>query len=139
MTRLREVERDARALVRDHLDAVSKAERHYYRDECRDVQEVYLGSILNLSPSGKVYMPWATGNLEFCPRCKGHGSMWKTDRWDPLCQYKVECSWCGGLGCREAWLDQHWREALEREAEKHDCYIAAGEGDACDLFLGREN
>jgi hypothetical protein len=29
----------------------------------------YLGSILNISPSGKVYTPWANGNVRGCPAC----------------------------------------------------------------------
>lgn len=31
---------------------------------------VYLGSY-GITPSGKVYMPWATGNLTPCPTCRG--------------------------------------------------------------------
>lgn len=33
---------------------------------------VYLGSY-TISPSGKVYMPWALGNLTTCPTCRGTG------------------------------------------------------------------
>lgn len=32
----------------------------------------YLGSYI-ISPSGKVYMPWAHSNLTKCPACKGNG------------------------------------------------------------------
>lgn len=33
---------------------------------------VYLGSYV-ITPSSKVYMPWATGNLTPCPTCRGTG------------------------------------------------------------------
>ena len=39
------------------------------------LQTVYLGSILSLTPSGKVYMPWAHSNVNGCPRCKDIGLM----------------------------------------------------------------
>jgi len=35
----------------------------------------FLGTILSLTPSGKVYTPWATSNLSPCPRCKGTGTV----------------------------------------------------------------
>lgn len=34
---------------------------------------VGLGSVFSLTPSGKVYMPWATSNLRPCPCCNGTG------------------------------------------------------------------
>jgi len=46
----------------------------------------------------------------------------------------VDCSWCGGIGCREAFLDQEWYEALDQVAGEHGLYIESGEGDPCDLF-----
>ena len=33
----------------------------------------YLGSILSLSPSGKMYAPWACSNLSPCEGCNGKG------------------------------------------------------------------
>jgi Zn ribbon nucleic-acid-binding protein len=36
---------------------------------------VYLGSILNLSPSGKVYYPFASSNVTRCPFCHGNGNV----------------------------------------------------------------
>ena len=40
--------------------------------ECR---MLYLGSILNLTPSGKMYAPFACSNLDLCPACKGEGKV----------------------------------------------------------------
>ena len=35
------------------------------------IQTIYLGSILSLTPSGKVYTPWANSNVDLCTRCEG--------------------------------------------------------------------
>lgn len=44
-------------------------------DESCETRSVYLGSILSLSPSGKVYMPWACSNVMGCDTCKGSGTV----------------------------------------------------------------
>lgn len=44
-------------------------------DDDSVVGRCYIGSVMNLYPSGKYYMPWATGNLDVCPNCKGSGSV----------------------------------------------------------------
>jgi hypothetical protein len=46
------------------------------------------------------------------------------------------CVWCGGLGSREAYLDQVWHETLEDKASKYGIFVFSGEGDPCDLFIG---
>ena len=53
------------------------------------IQTIYLGSILSLTPSGKIYTPWANSNVDLCTRCKGegkiknkHGSIKKVDAID---------------------------------------------------------
>jgi len=40
--------------------------------ECR---RVYLGSIFSITPSGKVYAPFACSNVDSCSTCKGRGSV----------------------------------------------------------------
>ena len=35
----------------------------------------YLGSWLSLSPSGKIYAPWANSNVDACPVCSGSGGV----------------------------------------------------------------
>lgn len=45
----------------------------YEDDDGNKLQTIYLGSILNLTPSGKMYMPFACSNLSPCTRCKGTG------------------------------------------------------------------
>lgn len=34
---------------------------------------IFLGTVFALSPSGKYYTAWASGNLAPCPTCRGHG------------------------------------------------------------------
>jgi hypothetical protein len=44
-------------------------------DDDREVRRVYLGTIFSLTPSGKIYMPFACSNVAGdCPVCKGEGS-----------------------------------------------------------------
>lgn len=39
------------------------------------IQTIYLGSILSLTPSGKIYYPFAHSNVDLCTRCKGKGNI----------------------------------------------------------------
>ena len=57
---------------------------------------VYLGDLCSIFPSGKYYTPWANGNVSPCPECGGTG-----------------CGYCGGLGSREAYLDEVVWEILD--------------------------
>ena len=43
---------------------------------------------------------------------------------------------CGGLGSHEAYQDREFMDAMEKEANKYNCYIFNGEGDPCDIFIG---
>lgn len=38
-------------------------------------RRTYIGDHMSLSPSGKMYMPWATSNLDLCPECDGSGQL----------------------------------------------------------------
>lgn len=40
-----------------------------------EVRYIYLGSIFSISPSGKVYAPFACSNLNPCPFCNGSGKV----------------------------------------------------------------
>jgi len=44
------------------------------------------------------------------------------------------CAACGGLGSREAYLDELWYEKANDALETVDLYLEHGEGDPCDLF-----
>ena len=60
------------------IEKVTKLLDNANIDEDEDgnkIQTIYLGDIRNLTPSGKVYMPFACSNLEPCPRCNGTGGI----------------------------------------------------------------
>jgi len=82
------------------------------------VKSLFIGTVFNLTPSGKYYTFWACSNLEPCPVCDGKG-----------------CEYCGDLGSREAYLDQIFWEKLEKEAEEHGFYVTSSEGDPCDILV----
>jgi len=42
----------------------------YEDEEGNKIQTIYLGSILSLTPSGKIYYPFAHSNVDNCPKCK---------------------------------------------------------------------
>jgi hypothetical protein len=44
------------------------------------------------------------------------------------------CSWCGGGGSREAYLDELFTEELEAALSTVGASLTSGEGDPCDLF-----
>jgi len=118
--RLREARADGIRLVRlaaEHREGWSDWERPWHGDAWRRQRSYYLGSILTLSPSGKVYTPWACSNLTPCPRCRGRG-----------------CDHCGELGSREAHEDQAWREGIDDACSRYGLSWASG-GNVCDLYL----
>jgi len=48
-------------------------EAEAYEDDGTLIKTIYLGDIRSITPSGKVYTPWAHSNLDACPKCKGNG------------------------------------------------------------------
>jgi len=48
---------------------------------------------------------------------------------------KRSCTACGGMGSREAYLDECWREYAEALCESVGASLENGEGDPCDLFI----
>lgn len=50
-------------------------------------------------------------------------------------QAHAVCPRCGGLGCREAYLDGLYWDQLEAEAAAHGYAVANGEGDPTDVFV----
>ena len=132
------------------------------------LQTMYLGSILNLTPSGKVYYPFACSNVMGCPCCKGTGEiknkhrrkktiarlnktfrlMWPTTHNIEKLQKMrkqidwwkpiLECPECAGTGSLEARLDQDWQEQLERELETIGAWHHESEDDGCDVMISRE-
>ncbi len=66
------------------------------------------------------------------PQRQKMSRLWRRSlRYDPY----VSCDYCGGIGSREAYEDEVYREELEKEASEHGFYVTEGEGDPCDIFL----
>jgi len=129
-------------------------------DECDGmlIGRSYLGSVFSLTPSGKMYAPFACSNVMGCPGCNGRGMVRNPERngyrHAALKQRRdvarsrkrfgvlgiqhadverfrpfVSCDACGGLGSREAHLDEMWHEILEDVAGEHDIGIEWRDGD----------
>lgn len=100
--------------------------REYPQESFYDEEEYfscYLGSILNIYPSGKYYLPFACSNLDRCEHCRGKGYFGK-----------IRCIKCNGYGSSEAFLDELFAEALEEVSSDHGFWIESGDGCSTDLF-----
>jgi hypothetical protein len=162
--KIADVERRARELIEENLDALKVAEEvengEWSMDEGKH-RSLYLGTVMSIFPSGKFYTPWANSNVDPCPRCKGSGNGKMVpcsrchDGWRDIpliedakdfpeiqcwvCGGKgtqhMPCSHCGGMGSREAYEDERFREMMDTVANEHGVWVESGEGDFCDLFL----
>ena len=90
MGSIRDVERQARRLVRENVPFLEQYEDE--PDENGNIKEsVCLGTVFSLTPSGKYYTPFANGNVEPCHACQGHGT--RQDK-------QEDCRYCQGQGTR---------------------------------------
>lgn len=130
------------------------------------IQRVFIGNSLYISPSGKFYLPFACSNLEECPVCNGAGAIdnphynnalsvqareiFHSGKYDQheiraLCSMVIsicenpaaDCPFCGGLGSREAYLDQIFFDTMDEEADKIGAFIERSEGDPLYMYLSR--
>lgn len=70
---------------------------------------VGLGSVMALTPSGKYYTPWATGNLSNCPVCNGTG------RVSPLAPARRLKKWKNrNRRARRLWIKRYGAASLDR-------------------------
>ena len=46
-----------------------------YKDTSQEVRRVYLGDVFSLTPSGKMYTPFACSNVDACETCHGSGTV----------------------------------------------------------------
>jgi hypothetical protein len=53
-----------------------------------------------------------------------------------LTRYDKTCSYCNGVGSREAYLDELYSDKLNAEADERKLCVTSGEGDPCDIFVG---
>ena len=95
-------------------------------DEHGETRSVYLGTIMALTPSGKVYTPWANSNVNICQACNEN---------DVDFDGRASCGndACDGRCC-EAHADAVWWSQAEDEMDAAGYALMAGEGDPCDLF-----
>ena len=140
-----------------------------YEDENGNkFQTIYLGSILDLTPSGKFYTIFARSNLNPCTKCNGegvirnkHGKRKKLEKvmkkfrliWPTTENVELVmklrkqvdlwepikiCPECDGLGSLEARLDRDWWKQLEIELNEINAWTHGSEGDGCDILISRE-
>ena len=136
----REIKSNARDLIECAYDALKDEEWHdrdsdyapFDLEEGQEHRSICMGTVFSVMPSGKFYVPWACGNVVLCPRCKGGGV-----RHSLLTGAPAYCTYCSGLGSREAFEDEVMWEWLEHYADKVGCYVESGEGDPCDIFLSQ--
>lgn len=100
----------------------------------RSKRSVFLGSVMQLYPSGKFYTPYANSNIEPCEACANandgpcdetspcFGKEWT----EPLENPDNHCEVC---------RDMAYTKQLESEAKEFGYYIESGEGDATDIFI----
>jgi hypothetical protein len=143
-------------------------ENIYEDSDGNKLQTIYLGSILDLTPSRKVYMTFACGNVVPCTKCNGKGAIknkhgkrkkfekvmkkfrliWPTTENVELVmklrkqvdwwEPKILCPECDGLGSLEARLDRDWWKQLEIELNEINAWAHGSEGDGCDVMISRE-
>jgi hypothetical protein len=128
----RETEKDARDLAHEIVDMFKNGPSHTEPDdEGRMIETVFVGTVMALTPSGKYYLPFACSNVEVCPRCKNPQGVTDDCR---------SCDFCGGLGSREAHLDEIWNEQLDRSIESYShgtIWVESGEGCPTDILACR--
>jgi hypothetical protein len=113
------------------------------QDGCpgEEARQLFIGTVMSLTPSGKVYTPYACSNVEVCEHCanaseapccdEGTAALATTAE---ACNGSTGDPLTGGGHC-EVCRDAAWREQLEKEADEHGYYIQHGEGDPCDMFM----
>lgn len=96
-------------------------------DDGNKIKSVFLGTVMDLTPSGKYYTPFANSNIEKCPRCNGSGLV-VNKRFDRGEFYKLwtECGIltqhminCFGPYCEGKW-PADLKKILDRKRKKMD-------------------
>jgi len=132
--------------IREALDAEDWEDAEHNTDSYGQERRLYLGTVFGCTPSGKFYAPWACSNVWGCSTCAGSGlipnykprksrALAKSKVWERRRRAYRACTACGGLGSRDAHLDELWREYAESVCESVGASLENGEGDPCDLFI----
>ena len=61
----------------------------------------------------------------------------RTDRMAQNVRETKQCPICEGVGSFEALKDEIWREVLEEVAGVHSMFVTSGEGDPCNMLVGK--
>lgn len=140
------------------------------QDSYGQVRQIWLGTVFGVTPSGKVYAPFACSNVAGCASCQGRGFVYTVkrrvakrrqaknaksrsrymkpgplyvhrDRRDRKHAQRMRlyrlanastrsCTACGGMGSREAHLDELWQEHHEKLFEDYGLsFECGGDGD----------
>lgn len=88
----------------------------------REVRRCYLGSWLSMSPSGKIYMPWACSNVDACPVCGGSGDVRNPVKRRLRAKYRNKAAKLRGwlLRYHGSFIGGTWPERLTRRLKRWD-------------------
>lgn len=75
--------------------------------------------------SNKSHVPFLDENHFECFACYGKGIVYR------------QCSYCGGIGSREAYQDEIFWDAFDETLAEKNFWRESGEGDQLDVFIGR--
>lgn len=83
----------------------------------------FVGTVFQLTPSGKYYTPLACGNVNPCSRCKGQGKI--TNRRQNPEVHAQATQWANDLRAYAMrrygpWADKKWSKAITQEIEQTD-------------------
>ena len=110
------IEHGMRSNMQNIVDSLSESDFYTAENYTEDgaYQSAYIGSIFSLTPSGKLYTPWAYSNVEPCPFCNWRG-----------------CFVCGYMGSIEVFLDSIFQDVLDNW---NTGWFESGEGSMSDIF-----
>ena len=101
--------------IRKDLDAAEWEDDFDNRGQ--QVRREFLGSWAALSPSGKVYMPWACGNVQGCDGCNGTGHT------KSKYKQRLHTKWANRQKVRKKWIARYgyanqWPPHIKAESDK---------------------
>jgi hypothetical protein len=114
-------------------------------DKHQQVRRVWIGTIFGVTPSGKMYMPFACSNVMGCDACAGTGqipnhkarvsrALARSPRYEDRRRAYRSCTACCGMGSREAYLDELWNDYVSKLADDIDAFADWNDGD---LFISQ--
>lgn len=107
--------------IRADLETCEWATDSEYGDG-REIRRCYLGSWLSLSPSGKIYAPFACSNVDECPVCHGTGDLRNPRKARLRKKYRNKAAKLRGwlLRYHGFFLDGKWHDHLVARLKRWD-------------------